>query len=154
MGRSPARADVIRYGSTRGGNPLFRKGDKAQPARALHGTTYGALGANHLFAGDTDRAINLLRRARTELPRMWWICLALAGALGLKGDVDEARAEIAEALKLKPEVNSIARWRAIGPTLGLGDPRLQALMEKTVYAGLRCAGIAWGRACCWSRSDR
>jgi len=72
---------------------------------------------------------------------MWWICLALAGALGLKGDVDEARAEIAEALKLKPEVNSIARWRAIGPTLGLGDPRLQALMEKTVYAGLRKAGM-------------
>ena len=72
---------------------------------------------------------------------MWWICLALAGALGLKGDVDEARAEIAEALKLKPEVNSIARWRAIGPTLGLGDPRLQALMEKTVYAGLHRAGF-------------
>jgi len=72
---------------------------------------------------------------------MWWIRLTLGGALGLKSDVDEARAEIVEALKLKPEVNSIARWRVIAPTLGLGDPRLQALMENTVYAGLRRAGF-------------
>jgi adenylate cyclase len=121
--------------------PYFEKAIRLNPREPYIGQTYGALGANHLFGGHTDQAINFLRRARAEHPRMWWICLVLAGALGLKGDVDEARAEIAEALKLKPEVNSIARWRAIGPTMGLGDPRFQALMEKTVYAGLRCAGF-------------
>src|SRR6516225_6893594 len=35
MGRSPARHNLRRYRSTRGSNPLFRKSDKAQPARAL-----------------------------------------------------------------------------------------------------------------------
>jgi TolB-like protein/class 3 adenylate cyclase/Tfp pilus assembly protein PilF len=121
--------------------PYFEKAVRLNPREPYIGTTYAALGANHLFAGHTDQAINFLRRAQIEIPWMWWIRLVLAGALGLKGDVDEARAEIAEALKLKPEVNSIARWRAIGPTMGLGDPRFQALMEKTVYAGLRCVGF-------------
>ena len=65
----------------------------------------------------------------------------LAGALGLNGEVDEARAEIAEALKLKPEVNSVAKWRAMGATMGISDPRFQALMEKTIYVGLRRAGF-------------
>jgi hypothetical protein len=65
----------------------------------------------------------------------------VAGALGLNGDIEEAQAEIAEALKLKPEVNSVARWRAIGAKMGISDPRFQALMEKTVYVGLRRAGF-------------
>jgi adenylate cyclase len=81
------------------------------------------------------------RQARAENPRIWWIRLGLAGALGLNGEIDEARAEIAEALKLKPEVNSVAKWRAIGAKMGIGDPRFQALMEKTVYTGLRRAGF-------------
>ena len=121
--------------------PYFEKAIRLNPREPSVGTTYGALGASHLFAGDTDQAINFLRRAQIESPWMWWIRLVLAGALGFKGDVDEARAEIAEALKLKPEVNSIARWRAIGPAMGLGDPRFQALMDKTVYPGLRSAGF-------------
>ena len=55
--------------------------------------------------------------------------------------IDEARAEIAEMLKLKPEVNSVARWRAIRATMGGGDPRNQALWEKTLELGLRRAGF-------------
>jgi TolB-like protein/class 3 adenylate cyclase len=121
--------------------PYFEKAIKLNPREPYLGTTYAALGANHLFVGHADQAINFLRRARTESPRMWWIRLSLAGALGLKGDLDEARAEIAEALKLKPEVNSVVKWRLIAPTLGIGDPRFQGLMEKTVYTGLRRAGF-------------
>jgi len=77
----------------------------------------------------------------TELPRNWSHHGFLAGALCLKGDIDEARTETAEMLKLKPEVTSVARLRAILATMGVGDPRLQALREKTVYAGLRRAGF-------------
>src|SRR5215813_9564935 len=36
MGRLPARADVVGYGSTGGSHFSFRKSDKAQPARALY----------------------------------------------------------------------------------------------------------------------
>ena len=75
--------------------PYFEKAVRLNPREPYIGTTYGALGANHLFARHTDQAINFLRRAQIEIPWMWWIRLVLAGALDLKGDVDEARAEVA-----------------------------------------------------------
>jgi adenylate cyclase len=122
--------------------PYLEKALRLSPREPTVGSVYAALGANHLYLGHTEQAIQLERKARAENPRIWWIRLGLAGSLGLNGDIDEARAEIAEALKLKPEVNSVAKWRAIGATMGIGDPRQQALMEKTVYTGLRRAGFA------------
>jgi adenylate cyclase len=113
--------------------PYLEKAIRLNPREPTVGSVYAALGANHLYLGHTEQAIQLERKARAENPRIWWIRLGLAGSLGLNGDIDEARAEIAEALKLKPEVNSVAKWRALGATMGIGDPRQQALMEKTVY---------------------
>src|SRR5215469_3390832 len=134
MGRSPTRADTLEFGPSGASDRLSRESHTAEPARAHCGKPL-------LFLGHTERAIHLERKARTENPRIWWIRLVLAGALGLNGEVDEARAEIAEALKLKPEVNSVAKWRAMGATMGISDPRFQALMEKTIYVGLRRAGF-------------
>jgi hypothetical protein len=65
--------------------------------------------------------------------------LSLAGALGLRGDIEEARAEIAEAIKLNPEVNSLAALRASAPWIT--NPPYWALREKTVNVGLRRAGF-------------
>jgi adenylate cyclase len=121
--------------------PYFENAIRLNPREPYVGNTYAALGRSHLFLGHTDQAIALLRKARTEMPGYWDIRGHLAGALGLKGDIDEARAEIPEMLKLKPDVNSVARYRAMKATMGLRDPRAQALMEKTVYAGLRKAGM-------------
>jgi adenylate cyclase len=121
--------------------PYFEKAIRLNPREPYVGNTYGLLGQGHLFLGHTDQAIAFLRKARTELPGLWVHRGRLAGALGLKGDIDEARAEIAEMLKLKPEVNSVARWRAIRATMGGGDPRNQALCEKTLELGLRRAGF-------------
>jgi hypothetical protein len=72
---------------------------------------------------------------------MWYVHLELAGALGLVGNLEEAKSEIAEALKLQPEIDSIARWGALAVTQGWGHPEFQALREKTTYAGLRTAGF-------------
>jgi TolB-like protein/class 3 adenylate cyclase/Tfp pilus assembly protein PilF len=121
--------------------PYFEKAIKLNPREPFVGNAYGLLGASHLFLGHMDQAIALLRRARTEMPRYWWHHGRLAGALGLKGDIGEAQAEIAEMLKLKPEANSLARLRAIEASTGGGDPRAQALREKMIYAGLRRAGF-------------
>ena len=120
--------------------PYLEKSIRLNPREHSVGNAYGLLGRAHLFLGHTDQAIAFLIRARTELPRNWSHHGFLAGALGLKGDIDEA-SEIAEMLKLKPEVTSVARLRAILATMGVGDPRLQALREKTIYAGLRRAGF-------------
>jgi len=45
----------------------------------------------------------------------------LAGALGLKGDLDEAKVALAESLKLKPEMNSLA-WRRASSPLNANPP--------------------------------
>jgi adenylate cyclase len=102
---------------------------------------YLHLGNAYLFLGHTDQAIELLRKAEVANPSIWYVHLALAGALGLRGDVDEARREIAEVLKLKPDANSFARLRAIGATTGIGSPQFRGFREKTVNVGLRRAGF-------------
>jgi len=63
----------------------------------------------------------------------------LAGALGFKGDFDEAKAALAEALKLKPELNSFAAQRAEFPVIA--NPPHWALREKTLNVGLRRIGF-------------
>jgi len=93
----------------------------------------------HLLLGDADRTIELLTRARTNNPRLFYLHLWLAGAFGFKGDVDQARAALAEALALKPEINSFARLREYQPWIT--NPPYWALREKTVNVGLRRAGF-------------
>ena len=65
--------------------------------------------------------------------------LYLAGALGLRGDLNEARAELAESLRFKPDMNSLAAWRAAFPFLT--NPDYLALADKTINLGLRRAGF-------------
>jgi adenylate cyclase len=101
-----------------------------------------ALGSCHLMLGHVDEASDLLRKARAGNPRIYFFHLYLAGALGLRGDLDEAKAALAEAIKLKPEVNSQAQWRAIQPWIT--NPQQWALREKTLNIGLRRAGFPDG----------
>ena len=97
------------------------------------------LGQCRLLLGEVDEAIASLRKACAALPGDYFMHLNLAGALGLRGDLDEARAAVAEALRIKPEVDSLAKYRAFTPWIG--NPRHWALREKTLNAGLRCAGF-------------
>jgi hypothetical protein len=57
----------------------------------------------------------------------------------VQGDLDAARSAVAESMKLRPEINSVASWRA--ENLFYTNPRFTALAEKTLYAGLRRAGF-------------
>ena len=98
------------------------------------------LGQCHLLLGHVDEAIELFRKACAASPRAYFVHLNLAGALGLRGDLDEARAAIAEAMRLKPEVNSLARYRAVTPWIT--NPRHWALRDKTLNLGLRRAGFS------------
>jgi len=54
----------------------------------------------------------------------------------LLGDASAARAD---AIRLKPEVDSLARYRAVTPWIT--NPRHWALREKTLNFGLRRAGF-------------
>ena len=94
-----------------------------------------------MYLGHTNEAVQFYRQASALAPRIFYVHLTLAAALALRGEVDEAKREVAEAVKLKPEVNSIARWREILATQGFDHPQLQAMREKTTFAGLHLAGF-------------
>lgn len=98
-----------------------------------------SLGACDLLLGHGEKAADLLRTARAENPRVYYFQLWLAGALGLRGDLDEARTALANAVKLKPQVNSLALWNASQPWID--NSTLAALRDTTLDAGLRRAGM-------------
>jgi adenylate cyclase len=101
---------------------------------------YFALGQSHLLLGHVDEAIIVFRKAHASNSRVWQISLWFAAALGLRGDVDEARAALAESLKLHPAVNSLAQLhKEYG--VPYSNPKFRALGERTLDAGLRHAGM-------------
>jgi adenylate cyclase len=120
--------------------PYLEKSLRLNPREGA-GFGLGNLGTCYLFIGQVDQAIGFLRKAPTENPKIFWFHLVLAGALGLKGDIEEAREEIAASLKLKPAVGSVAAWRAWQISTGLAHPQFLALEDKTTFTGLRRAGF-------------
>jgi adenylate cyclase len=127
------------FGEPEAAIPYTEKAIKLSPLDPNIGVFYLGLGVSHLLLGHVNEAVEWLLKARQANPRLYHIHLELAGALGLKGDLDGARAAIAEAIKLKPEVTSLARWRAVQPLIA--NPAGWALREKTVNVGLRRAGF-------------
>ena len=86
-----------------------------------------------------DQAIDLLQTARAANPRLWVPYLYLAGAYGLKGDLDKAKFALAESIRLRPAIKSLARMRAENPWLS--NPQYWALQEQTLNRGLLRAGL-------------
>ena len=93
----------------------------------------------------TDEGIVWLEKARSAnsvhpAPHAW-----LASAYALKGEIERAAAELAEARRLTSNrYSSIARLTASG-FVGMrnywGVPKIRALFEATYFAGLRKAGM-------------
>ena len=107
--------------------------DTASPVGA-----YSILSLAHLLLGHVEQAIELARTARARNPRLYFPHLVLAAALGLKGQLDEAKVALAEGIKLRPEFNSLARLRTYTTW---GNPQYKALRESTLDLGLRRAGM-------------
>jgi hypothetical protein len=117
------------------------------------GITYCALGTCQLLLDRVDQASDLLQTARAANARMWVPYFYLAGAYGLRvaegdglpadaakrGDLDKARSALAESMRLKPAIKSLARMPVENPWLS--NPQYWALQEKTLNLGLRRAGL-------------
>jgi class 3 adenylate cyclase/tetratricopeptide (TPR) repeat protein len=129
---------LMYLGQPDAGIPRIEKAIRLNPHDPNMGNYYLPLGLCHLFLGHADQAIDLLRKARAANPRLYYLHLHLAGALGFRGDLDEAKTALAEGIKLKPEIDSVVAWRALFPW---GNPRYWALVETTLEAGLRAAGL-------------
>jgi len=130
---------LMYLGQPEAGIAQIEKAIRLNPQDPNAGHMLGALGMCHLLLGRVDQAIDLITKARARNPRSWFLHLYLAGALGLNGDVDRARTAIAESIKLKPEVSSVAQLLA--QMSWMSHLQHVALAEKTFYAGLRRAGF-------------
>jgi TolB-like protein/Flp pilus assembly protein TadD len=131
---------LLFMGEPKAGIPYVEKAIRLNPYDPNAATFYLVLGLCRLFLGQVDEAIDLLRKARAGNPRLPVVHFYLAGAFGLRGDIDEARAALDGALKLKPDVNSLARLRAFRPWIT--NPPFWSFLERTINVGLRRIGFS------------
>jgi adenylate cyclase len=109
---------------------------------------YLQLGWCQLLSNQPDPAIDLFIKSRAANPRTWVTHFGLAGALGLKGDLDGANTVLADLLKIKPEsTRLLASVTSVpGAILSIGGstrkrPRL-ACAERVSPTSDRCPRLA------------
>jgi tetratricopeptide (TPR) repeat protein len=130
---------LLYLGQPEAGIPPLEQAIRLGPDDPNIAITYWALGSCQLLLGRMYQAIDLLQTARAANARLCVPYFYLAGAYGLKGDLEKARSALAESLRLKPALRSIARMRAENPWLS--NPQYWALQERTLNLGLRRAGF-------------
>jgi len=104
------------------------------------GLFYLRIGHAHLLQSRIDEAIVWYEKARNAAPAHPRFRTFLASAYALKGEINRATAELAEARRLVGDdrYSGITGFRASG---SWGVPKICALVETTYFAGLRKAGI-------------
>jgi adenylate cyclase len=119
--------------------PLEEQAIRLSPRDPYVFNRYLVIGEVHLLQSRIEEAIVWLEKARTGNPGSPFPHVWLASAYGLKGDLDRAAAELAEARRLLGgrAYSSIAAMR----TRDWGIPSIRALHEDTFFAGLRKAGV-------------
>jgi adenylate cyclase len=101
---------------------------------------YSWIGFVHLLQSRVDEAIAWLEKGRSAQPKTWSTHYFLAAAYGSKGELERARAELAEAHKLigSDRYSSVAKSRANGE---LYTPALRDRWETVYFPGIRAAGL-------------
>jgi adenylate cyclase len=84
------------------------------------------------------RAIELFRKSLAGNARLYYTHMSLAAALGLRGSLVEARVALAEGIRLRPDITSVARVRTSIP---YSNRQYRGLLEEMVIPGLRKAGL-------------
>jgi adenylate cyclase len=130
----------ILTGSMDEGIALQEQALRLSPRDPFNGNRYDMIGMAHLLQSRTDEAIVGIEKGCNLSPRLAGPHARLASAYALKGDLDRASAELAEARRLSRDgrFSSIARLKAVG---NFGVPKIRALFEATYFAGLRKAGM-------------
>ena len=104
------------------------------------GLYFNLVGQVHLLLSRTDEAVAWFEKARNAVPEHDAPHIYLASACGLKGEIERAVAELAEARRLTNEdrYSSLSRLKA---AQHWGVPSVRALFEATYFVGLRKAGM-------------
>jgi hypothetical protein len=105
----------------------------------FYSEVYFFIGLVHLLQSRTDEAVIWLEKARAAMPAHSGIRSALASTYALNDETERAATEFAEARRLRGDGSfpSIAHIR----TRYWGVPKIRALFEATLFAGLRKAGM-------------
>ena len=119
---------------------LTEQAIRLSPRDSFIAFRYFWIGFVHLLQSRTDEAIAGLEKARRADPKIAPPHYFLAGAYGLKGELDRAAAELTEAERLtgSDRYSTIARVRANGD---LNTPAVRDRFEGVFLAGLRKAGM-------------
>jgi adenylate cyclase len=119
---------------------LMERAIRLSPRDHLIGIWYYAIGRAHLLQSRIDEAILWLEKARRANPQQTLTHAFLAAAYALKNETERGAAELAEARGLSSDgrFSSIARLKS---SWAYGVPKIRALYEATLFAGLRKAGM-------------
>jgi adenylate cyclase len=125
-------------GSLEGLIPAQERAIRLSPRDPQIGLFYFRIGFAHLLQSRVDEAIVWCERARNATPAHPLFRILLASAFGLKGEIEHAVTELAEARRLVGDdrYSSIAGLRAV---VSSGAPKV--LVESSYFAGLRKAGV-------------
>jgi TolB-like protein/Flp pilus assembly protein TadD len=120
--------------------PAQEQAIRLSPRDPQIGLFFSRIGCVHLLQSRTEEAIVWCEKARNATPAHPQFRTFLAAANALKGDVERAAAELAEARRLVGDdrYSTIARLRAVE---SWGVPKIRTLVETTYFAGLRKAGM-------------
>jgi adenylate cyclase len=120
--------------------PYLEHALRLSPTSANIHFFYAWTGYDYLLMNQADRAVDYFRKACAAAPQVGIYWLSLAGALGLKGDIDDAKAALAEAQKREPEKYS-SMAKLLASTSKIGTPKFLAMHKKTFDAGLLRSGM-------------
>jgi len=125
--------------------PLVEQAIRLSPRDPEIGVWYWRIGLVHLLQSHIDEAIFWFKKGRSAVPAHPNARASLASAYALKGETEQAAAELAEARRLSADerYSSIALLSASGfHGYGYwGVPKIRALFEATYFVGLRKAGM-------------
>jgi len=118
--------------------PAQERAIRLSPRDPQIGLFYFRIGFAHLLQSRTDEAVVWCERARNATPAHPLFRALLASSYALRGEMELAAAELAEARRLVGDdrYSSIARLRTV---VSWGAPK--DLVETIYFAGLRKAGV-------------
>ena len=132
-------AALVFLGQPEAAIPHIEKSLRLGPHDRCTPLNYYYMGLCNLVLGHTEDAIVWLRKARAGNPRLYYVHMILAAALGLKGELDEAATAMRQAIEIQSEIGSFSGIRVRYKNQGC--PQFHSLWERTVSPGLLLAGL-------------
>jgi TolB-like protein len=127
-------------GSIEDSIPLAEQALDISPRDGKRASWYFSIGRVHLVQSRIREAIAWLENARSADQELPAIHAWLASAYALNGEIERAAAELAWArgMSCDGRYSSLARLKVVGH---FGVPKVQALVENTLFFGLSQAGV-------------